>query len=75
MMSISSEYNHMAVMNHSAMTISRVRPDATDPHFSFLTVGHVESERVMILLSKTKVVLLAFQLMNMVEAGVSVRYQ
>ena len=54
-------------MNHSAMTISRVRPDAADSHFTFLTVGHVQSESVMILLSKTKVVLLALELMNMVK--------
>ena len=62
-------------MDYSAMTISWVRSDTADSHFTFLTVGHVQTERVMILLTKTKVVLLAFQLMDMVEAGVSVRYQ
>ena len=70
MVSIATKYDHHAVVDDSTMTITWVWSDTADTFLALLAQGHVETESVVILATKTKVILLALKLVNEIEAGI-----
>ena len=72
MMAITSKYDHLTLVQNACMTISWEWTDATNASLTLLRERHVQTEGVISMRTKSKVILLALEVGHHLETWVSV---